>query len=300
MTKWIKAMRLRTLPLAFSNILLGTSLAHALYSFDSIIFILTLLTTLALQILSNFANDYGDFSKGTDNNQRLGPLRSVQSGSISAKSMLKAMVITGFLAFILGASLLLYTFQDNLGEGIILFFTLGIAAIAAAVFYTVGKRAYGYHGLGDLFVFIFFGWIGVIGTAYLQMQQLDLNFMLPATTMGCFSVAVLNLNNMRDLENDRNSGKNTLVVKLGLQNAKRYHYGLFAVAYSSFILFVCMREDIHPTLLLFLIPVFLLQCLHLIRVTKIKTAREFDPELKVVALSALLFSVLVYVGLFLI
>lgn len=298
MNPWIKAFRLRTLPLSFSNILLGTALAFAFDEGECMpnginvpVFVLTLLTTLFLQILSNLANDYGDSKKGADNENRIGPERAVQSGAISLGAMKNAILIFSLLALISGLALLYFSFDGQLNWLFVGFLLLGIGAIAAAIKYTVGKGAYGYSGLGDLFVFIFFGIVGVVGSFYLQTKTISWAIFLPAVTMGCFSVAVLNLNNMRDQVNDKAVGKNTLVVKLGFRNAKLYHGFLFVIAYAAFpIPFLIL--DFSLLNLLLLLPVALIHALHLWKVYKVCKPVEFDPELKKIALSAFLFSLL--------
>jgi 1,4-dihydroxy-2-naphthoate octaprenyltransferase len=303
MKSWLKAFRLRTLPLSFSNILLGSAIAYgmqirthfALFDFSWTIFSLTLLTTLLLQILSNLANDYGDSKKGADNENRIGPARAIQSGEISSTAMLRAIIILSVLTLISGMTLLFVSFRENLNWTFVGFFLLGVAAIAAAIKYTVGKGAYGYSGLGDLFVFIFFGLVGVIGSFYLQSKQFEWIVILPAITMGCFSVAVLNLNNMRDIVNDKAVGKNTLVVKLGSKNAKIYHGLLFVVAYGVFpIPLIFQKFWIFGLLIL---PIAIIHALHLYKVYKVCDPKEFDPELKKVALTAFLFSVMFWIAL---
>lgn len=298
MNPWIKAFRLRTLPLSFSNILLGTALAFAFDEGECMpnginvpVFVLTLLTTLFLQILSNLANDYGDSKKGADNENRIGPERAVQSGAISLGAMKNAILIFSLLALISGLALLYFSFDGKLNWLFIGFLLLGIGAIAAAIKYTVGKGAYGYSGLGDLFVFIFFGIVGVVGSFYLQTKTISWAIFLPAVTMGCFSVAVLNLNNMRDQVNDKAVGKNTLVVKLGFRNAKLYHGFLFMIAYAAFPI-PYLILDFSLLNLLLLLPVALIHALHLWKVYKVCKPVEFDPELKKIALSAFLFSLL--------
>ncbi|WP_027418457.1 1,4-dihydroxy-2-naphthoate octaprenyltransferase [Crocinitomix catalasitica] len=308
MKHWIKAFRLRTLPLSFSNILLGSGLAYLIgttaitngpnysHQFSWSIFILTLITTLLLQILSNLANDYGDSKKGADNDGRIGPERSIQSGKISQKAMLTAIIIFSILSLISGILLLITAFGGVIDLKFMSFILVGLASIAAAIKYTVGKRAYGYSGLGDIFVFLFFGIVGVIGPFYLQNHQINWFLLLPATAMGCFSVAVLNLNNMRDQENDQKVGKITLAVKLGFEKSKIYHYTLFAVAYLAFILpliIFSIRNDYR--LMICCLPIILIHFIHLKKVRSIKDPRDFDPELKKVALSALLFSLLFFV-----
>jgi 1,4-dihydroxy-2-naphthoate octaprenyltransferase len=286
---WIKAARLRTLPLSVSGIIVGASLGSETPVWKSAIFWLAIGTTIGFQVLSNFANDYGDGIKGTDDN-RQGEKRLVASGSISAASMKKAMIITTLVTLVVALYLIYLSFglEDLLLSGI--FILLGIASIAAAIKYTVGKKAYGYSGFGDVFVFLFFGLLSVLGTYFLFTKTLSWNLLLPASTIGLLSMAVLNLNNMRDIENDMLNHKNTLVVKLGSSKAKFYHYLLLSVAmasawYYTYINFYSGRQ------LLYCIA-FIPLLLNMWRVYRNKEPRLLDAELKIVALSTFLFAIL--------
>ena len=293
---WIKAFRLRTLPLSVSSIILGTALAGIDYEINYKIVGLILLTTLFLQILSNLANDYGDAVKGADNENRVGPTRTVQSGVITLKQMKIAMFIFALLALISGLMLLFKVFNNSFNGLFVFFFILGLSAILAAIKYTVGQKAYGYSAKGDLFVFIFFGLVAVLGTYFLLTKSISVLMVLPAITIGGFSVAVLNLNNMRDIVNDKVVGKITLAVKIGAENAKKYHYALFFWTYLSYILFCIFKFD-GAQIYKMLIPLFIVGIshgLHLKNVSQIQKPEQFDPELKKIALSALLFSCLVY------
>lgn len=299
---WISAMRLRTLPLSFSVILMGSALAVETNRFSYTrefswwIFGLTLFTTLLLQILSNLANDYGDALKGADNEGRIGPERAIQSGAISHKAMFNAIVLNAFLALISGIALLLVAFKGELNWLFITFVIIGIASIGAAIKYTVGKGAYGYSGLGDLFVFIFFGLVGVLGTLFLHAHEFRWLDVLAAANMGLYSVAVLNLNNMRDRENDKTVGKNTLAVKLGFRFSKIYHYSIFILAYLCLLIHIIYSLIVHQfygLLIVVLIPL-LIHIIHLRKVSLIKDPKDFDPELKKVALSAFLFGLLFF------
>lgn len=297
---WISAIRLRTLPLSFSVILMGNALVYnwskinCMLSetdvFSWTIFGLTLLTTLLLQILSNLANDYGDALKGTDNEDRLGPERAIQSGIISSKEMLKAIILFSILSFLTGIGLLFIAFKQNIELTFLLFLLLGLVSIAAAIKYTIGKSAYGYKALGDLFVFLFFGLVGVIGSAYLQVQTVYDYTVLSGIAFGALSVAVLNLNNMRDRIPDQKANKHTLAVKLGFKKSKYYHYSLFILSYSCLIPVLYFW---HWTTLLYT-PVILIHALHLIKVYKIKEPVAFDPELKKIALSTFLLSLIIF------
>ncbi len=278
-------MRLRTLPLAFSSIIAGSGLAYAqsAQSFSHKIFSLTLLTTLFLQILSNLANDYGDAEKGTDNAQRIGPARAIQSGEISFTEMKLAMVVTTFLSLGFGLWLIAEALQRS---GIALFFfAIGIAAIAAAIKYTVGKNAYGYKGLGDLFVFLFFGIVGVCGSYFLQTNTLKFEVGFAAIALGAMATTVLHLNNMRDIENDAESGKITVAVQLGLQHAKRYFYALVMVATAASLCtmyFFKVSFIGNALVAISLIPFFI----SAMKVQGTTAHRDFDPLLKVNALGA--------------
>lgn len=235
-------MRLRTLPLAASAILLGIALSDLHYSATGAVAALCFTTAICLQILSNLANDYGDFVKGTDNDNRVGNMRALQSGNITVLQMRNAIVLLVILSLLSGISLLYKATNGKINTTFVLFFGLGIAAIIAAIKYTVGKRAYGYSGFGDIAVFIFFGPVSVIGT-FLLCNGFAFNWsndwvvLLPTLGVGLLSTAVLNTNNIRDIENDRASGKFTIPVKIGLQKARVYHSVLIVLALLTFILY---------------------------------------------------------------
>lgn len=292
MKNWIQAARLRTLPLSLSGIIIGSAYAYHQGFYDYRILGLALLTTLGLQILSNYANDYGDGIKGTDAN-RIGEKRMVAAGVITANQMKKAVIITASITLVLALLLIYVAFgKENFALSMI-FILLGIGSIGAAIKYTVGSNAYGYNGLGDLFVFIFFGLVSVLGSNFLYTHFLDWKLVLPAATIGLLSVAVLNLNNMRDIENDRIAGKRTLVVKMGLENAKIYHFSLFIV---SLILMLAFSKIIKMTS----IPILIVNILFIKHVDTVKKAKEykdFDPELKKVALGTFVLSLLVGLSL---
>ncbi len=292
---WINAARLRTLPLSVSGILVGSACAFsATHTMSNYwwIFSLAMLTTLLLQILSNFANDYGDGVKGTDNHTRVGPQRAVQSGIISAAEMKKGVVVTAILSLLSAVLLIYVSFGSEHFMTSIFFFVLGVAAVAAAIKYTVGNSAYGYRGLGDLFVFIFFGLVSTLGSYYLYTQTFGWLEILPAIAIGNLSIAVLNLNNMRDRESDQASGKNTLVVLLGAEKAKIYHYAIVVVALLAiFIYAIVIGLPWHH--FMFVIA-YLPFVKHLVVVINNKDPKKLDPEMKRVALGtfflALLFS----------
>ncbi|MEJ8324648.1 1,4-dihydroxy-2-naphthoate polyprenyltransferase [Kosakonia sacchari] len=232
---WLESLRPKTLPLAFAAIVVGTVLAWWQGYFDPLVAVLALITAGLLQILSNLANDYGDAVKGSDKPDRIGPLRGMQKGAISLAQMKRALMIVIVLSCISG--LLLVTAATQTMADFIGFLALGGLSIIAAITYTVGKRPYGYLGLGDISVLLFFGWISVMGSWYLQTHMLIPAVILPATACGLLATAVLNINNLRDIESDRENGKNTLVVRLGPINARRYHAGLLVGALLCLALF---------------------------------------------------------------
>jgi len=291
---WIQAARLRTLPLSISGILVGSAYAYHQGFSDWRIVVLALLTTLGLQVLSNYANDYGDGVKGTDAN-RIGEKRLVAAGIISAKQMKRAVLITANITFILALGLIYIAFGKENFVLSLIFILLGISSIGAAIKYTVGKGAYGYSGFGDVFVFVFFGWVSVIGSNFLYTHVIDWKLFLPASSIGLLSVAVLNLNNMRDIENDTIAGKNTLVVKMGLNWAKKYQEACIAMASILFIVFCIVVKVSAIPVLIINIPLLL----HIGKIKKSEKYEDFDPELKKVALSTFALSVLFWLALLL-
>ena len=289
---WIQAARLRTLPLSVSGIIVGSAYAYYQGFSDWRIVILALLTTLGLQVLSNYANDYGDGVKGTDAN-RIGEKRLVAAGIITAEQMKKAVIIAAILTFIIALLLIYVAFgKENFALSLI-FILLGIGSIGAAIKYTVGKSAYGYSGFGEVFVFIFFGLVSVVGSNFLFTHFIDWKLFLPATAIGLLSVAVLNLNNMRDIENDKIAGKNTLVVKMGLKWAKYYHQIIIVLGMICFMIFAILIETSTLPILIINIPIIL----HMNKVDKSQNYEDFDPELKKVALSTFALSILFWLFL---
>lgn len=232
---WLESLRPKTLPLAFAAIVVGTALAWWQGHFDLRVAVLALTTAGLLQILSNLANDYGDAVKGSDKPDRIGPLRGMQKGAISLAQMKRALLVTVALSCLSGLALVLVAYQ-TVGD-FIGFMMLGGLSIVAAITYTIGRRPYGYLGLGDISVLLFFGWLSVIGSGYLQTHTLIPAMFLPATACGLLATAVLNVNNLRDIDSDRINGKNTLVVRLGPVNARRYHACLLLGALLCFGLF---------------------------------------------------------------
>lgn len=236
---WLENLRLRTLPLALASMVTGSALAAWQHVFNAKIACLALITAALLQILSNLANDYGDTLKGSDTSERIGPLRGMQKGVITPLQMKRALVITLVLTLFAGSALIIVACQKL--QDIIGFLLLGLLAMVAAITYTVGTRPYGYLGLGDIAVLIFFGWLSVIGTYYLQSGSFNPVVLLPATACGLLATAVLNINNLRDIENDARSGKNTLAVRLGPVVGRYYHAALIVGALICLILFALFQ-----------------------------------------------------------
>ncbi len=292
---WLQAFRLRTLPLALSCIGMGGFLAASANAFRWDIFLLCVATTFFLQILSNLANDYGDSIHGADNNERKGPLRAVQRGVITSQQMKTAVVVFVVLCLCSGFSLLLVSFGMN-WSAILFFLTLGILSILAAVAYTVGKKPYGYIGLGDISVLIFFGFVGVMGSYYLFTQQISWREILPALSCGLFSIGVLNVNNIRDIESDAKAGKFSIPVRIGRMNSIRYHWFLLIGGLLSALAYSVVTFH-SPWQFLFLLsaPLFIRNG---IAVSK-KLPHELDPYLKQMALSTLFFVLLFGIGLIL-
>jgi len=297
MKKWISAARLRTLPLSLAGIVLAGFLAASINKFEWGIFILSVLTATLFQVLSNFANDYGDGVKGTDNEDRIGPVRALQSGDITPGQMKIAIQLTAFLSFVSAVALVVYAFGFDKIFQIIFYLVLGLLAIAAAIKYTVGKNAYGYYGMGDLFVLIFFGIVAVAGGTYLYTKQIDFTLIYPALSVGLLSVAVLNLNNMRDIDSDTKSNKNTIPVKLGLENAKKYHILLIVLPF--FFSQAYIFHHLHSyAQWLFVLP-YIILILHLMKVINTRNPKDFDPELKKVAILTFVYALIFGVGLIL-
>ncbi len=298
---WLSAFRLRTLPLAVSSIIAGSALAYLVSGIDGNapfapkILWLAVLTAVLLQVLSNLANDLGDHQHGTDNAARVGPQRAVQSGAISPRAMKVAMVICGALALVSGITLITVALGMSLVT--LAFFLLGVLAIGAAVKYTFGSNPYGYAGLGDASVFLFFGIVGVCGTFYLHTRHFAPPVLLPAIAFGLLSAGVLNVNNMRDIVNDAASGKRTLVVRIGTSAAKRYHTLLIIGALAGLVGFALMA-DLGCSMWLFLLVVPGL-IVHLKRVLTTTEPRALDPQLKVLAMGTFFTALLFALGVIL-
>jgi 1,4-dihydroxy-2-naphthoate octaprenyltransferase len=305
MIDWIKAARLRTLPLSVSGIIMGSFIARWKLMqdgepWDWTIFALALLVTLLYQVLSNFANDYGDGVKGTDQN-RIGEAeqRAVASGKITAKQMRNAVILFSVLSLVATLLLLYKAFFPNFINEFYTFIGLGVACILAAIGYTVGKKPYGYLGLGDIMVFIFFGLVSVCGSYFLFTKSFDWDILLPASAIGMLSAGVLNLNNMRDIENDEKSGKKTLALRLGFKNAMIYEMVILMLPPILVLIYMMinhLQEQGKYYAFIFFVTIFPLTSLRR-KIIAVKEPKELDPFLKQVGIITLLMSVLVAVGL---
>jgi 1,4-dihydroxy-2-naphthoate octaprenyltransferase len=291
---WIEAIRPRTLPLSVSGILVGSGAAFSIGKGSWIVMLLALATTICYQILSNLANDLGDGLKGTDNAHRIGPARSIQKGAISVAQMKRAIALFVFLSVVF-SGLLIYVGTRYMTLNTSVFYIgLAIACIVAAITYTVGKKAYGYVGLGDPMVFLFFGIVTVCGVYPMHTGEFDLQLFFPATGIGMLSTAVLNLNNMRDYSNDKQMGKRTLVVMMGQDLAKLYHAFLLLAGIICLVIWtVGLKID---WVIVSYIPLAVL-LFHLYKVMGVKNVKDYDPELKVVALSVFATSILLFLTL---
>jgi 1,4-dihydroxy-2-naphthoate polyprenyltransferase len=289
---WLHAVRLRTLPLALASILAGSFLAAWKEDFRWEILLLASLTTIFLQILSNLSNDYGDTIHGADSAERQGPVRAVQSGLISLPEMKRAMYIFGILSLVSGLLLLYIAVQD--WKLFALFLGLGIAAIWAAITYTSGSNPYGYAGLGDISVFVFFGLLGVLGTFFLHTLSFEPITILIGVSLGLFSTAVLNINNIRDIESDQKAGKRSIPVRIGRKAAVQYNWALLGFGYFCLIGFAVISEEILALLATLAWPIMMKVGYG---VQHAKSSTETDPYLKKMAMSTLLWVILFGIGL---
>lgn len=288
---WIKAARLRTIPLSVSGILIGSFAAYADGLFNIYIFLLSICTTISYQILSNFANDFGDGIKGTDKN-RVGPTRLIQSGQISKNNMIIGIKISVFVSFVLTVLLVYTSFKGNIFN-MTFFFFLGVLAIISAIKYTVGKNAYGYLGFGDFFVFTFFGLVSVMGSYFLYSSDLKVDLIFPSMTIGFLSAAVLNLNNMRDMRNDMMSKKNTIAVKLGAKNSKIYHYMLILLSIVNVLIFHFMTEQNSLLNIVMVVSIIAVLFYHIFQVSILSKEIDFDKLLKPLVLTTFFYSLII-------
>ena len=292
---WWETARPKTLPLALASIFTGSALGYWAnpQGFNGLVMALCLLTTILLQVLSNFANDYGDHQKGSDTEERIGPLRGIQKGAISAKELKWGLILMVVASFLSGSFLIGIAYESL--SDLLAFAGLGILAIVAAITYTVGAKPYGYMGLGDISVLVFFGLLGVGGTYYLQTHSIDSHIILPAIGSGLLASAVLNINNLRDIEQDAKAGKNTLAVRLGAYKGRVYHCILLSVAALCYLAFA-VATAISWTNYLFVLAMPLL-AKHAIFVYRSQQPRELRPMLAQMSMISLLINILFSLGL---
>lgn len=290
---YISSFRLRTLPLSVAGIILGSLLARADGYFNIVVFCLALSTTLCLQILSNVCNELGDMQKGTDNEERLGPVRALQSGTLSVQDFKRMILIFTLLSLLSGIALVFIAFRSLITYDSLLLLAVGGAATLAAVKYTLGKKPYGYRGLGDIFVFLFFGGVSTLGAYYLMAHRLSGPLLLPASAMGFLITGVLNVNNIRDISNDFRSGKRTIPVILGEKKARIYHVFLITGGILCMSIYTLLCYS-HPLQLAYLVtlPLF---AVHLRKMYRY-SGRALDPQLKFLSVSTLLFAVVSGIG----
>jgi len=289
---WLHAVRLRTLPLALASIFAGSFLANWQNQFRWEVLVLASLTTVFLQILSNLSNDYGDSVHGADSSSRKGPIRAVQSGLISLSEMKKAMALFAGLSLFSGISLIYFSLPN--WSYFLGFLGVGLLAIWAAIRYTSGSNPYGYAGLGDISVFLFFGLVGVSGTYFLHSLHPNPLVLLIACSLGCFSTAVLNINNIRDIDSDQLAGKHSIPVRIGRSKAIAYHWILIAVAYACLLVFAELSQAYGSFLAVVSLPWMIRICIGLQNAT---SAEKTDPYLKQMAFSTLLWTLLFGIGL---
>jgi 1,4-dihydroxy-2-naphthoate octaprenyltransferase len=288
---WLHSLRPNTLPLSCAAIVSGSALAAWRHAFSPGVTLLALATATLLQILCNLANDYGDVCKGADAVGRIGPVRALHTGAITLAQMRRALWLCGLLTMLCGCGLIAVAARDP--GAIATFALLGLLSIAAALGYTLGRHAYGYLGLGDVAVLVFFGWVGVAGGYVLQTGHLDASVFWPATASGLLAAAVLNINNLRDIESDPLAGKKTLAVRLGPQGARRYHALLIGAALLCLALFAALVLR-HWSGWLFLLsaPVWLRLARQVLREPSTQAMRPLlMPTVRTVLLTHLLFVV---------
>ncbi len=261
---------------------MGSFIAYQKSGFRWSVLIMAAITTTLLQILSNLANDYGDSINGADHEGRQGPIRAVQSGLIKPAEMKVAVILFSILSLFSGLFLLYLALEDI--YLFLLFLGIGISAIIAAIAYTSGKRPYGYAGLGDISVFLFFGCVGVMGTYYLHTLSFNPTLWLPAAAIGLLSTAVLNINNIRDIQSDKAAGKLSIPVRIGKKAAENYHWGLIISALVLLLLFVIIEHAYGALAYLLMAPSILKTGW---AVAKFEAPEKLDPYLKVMAMSTL-------------
>ena len=288
----LHSMRLRTLPLSLSGVLLGLFFAIRDVACGVGECIFLLLTAVSLQILSNLSNELGDFLSGTDGDDRNGPAYSLQSNQLSVRAMRAAIAVVAVVCACFGATMVWFSFGTLFSAEAVALLCLGAAAIWAAVRYTLGRNPYGYRGFGDIFVFIFFGLVSVCGSYFVLAHELPLLLLLPAASVGFFSVGVLNVNNLRDMDSDR-ATRVTIPLKIGERRAKVYHCFLIGFGWLSMIVYVFITQtSMWNWLFLLALPLYVKHVAGVLALT----GRALDKMLPLLVMSTMLFCILAGAG----
>ena len=291
----VRSLRLRALPLSLAGSLLGLMIAAHEGPVAGWVVALTLLTTGLLQTLSNVSNELGDWLSGLDRDGRKGPAYSMQRGELSEKDMRRCILVLAIACCVTGAAMTWASFGTWFALEPLLILALGACAIWAAMHYTLGKNPYGYHALGDLFVFIFFGLVPVMGARYVANHQLGpWTIVLPAIAIGCFSISVLNVNNIRDIVSDREGGRLTIAMQFGGRGARIYHTILIVVGWLAMLLYTALTfTSVWNLLYVVTLPLFVLH----IRGMWKRDGKALDPLLPMLVMSSFAFAVLASVGM---
>ena len=288
----LKSMRLRTLPLSLAGVSLGILLAASDYKVSVWTAVLTILTAVCLQILSNLSNELGDVLHGTDTDQRQGPRYGLNSGEMTVNQMKALIGGTIVLCIVSGLLMIRSSFGTIFCFDGICMMMLGAAAISGAMKYTLGRNPYGYRGLGDVFVFIFFGIVAVLGSYFVVSHTMPMLILLPAAAIGCFSVGVLNINNIRDMATDA-FNRRTVAIRLGSRNARIYQTALIIIGWALMATFCLMRFfDPWHYLFVLTLPLFIV---HLRGVWTLD-GKDLDRMLPLLSLSTLALALLAGFG----
>ena len=286
-------MRLRTLPLSLAGVCLGIMLAASDYHISLKVALLIMLTTVCLQILSNISNELGDTLSGVDNDDRNGPQYSLEEGALTIQDMKRFIAVMAVACALSGLLMLQASFGTLFAMEPICLIALGAAAIGGAIKYTLGRNPYGYRGLGDISVFIFFGIVSVLGAYFVSAHTIpSWIFVLPAVAIGCFSVGVLNVNNIRDMKSDAGI-RVTTPLRIGLRGARIYHTALIAGGWICLVVFnLCRFPDPWHWLPFLTLPLY---AAHL-RGVWTRTGRALDPMLPLLVMSTFVMSMLMGLG----
>ena len=284
----LKSMRLRTLPLSLAGVIAGVALASSAVTPETPVVVALVFTTAFLQILSNLSNELGDTLHGTDTDDRQGIHYSIQDGEMTVPQMKRLIAVIAALCCVSGLIMVWCSFGTVFSLRPICLLALGAAAIWSAMHYTLGDNPYGYRGLGDLFVFIFFGLVSVLGAGYVCSHTICLSWLLPAAAFGCWSIAVLNVNNIRDMKTDA-ATRTTVALRLGLKNARIYQTVLIAAGWLLMPAYSLLTATGWWQWLYFItVPLF---ALHL-RGVWTREDRALDPMLPLLVMTAFITSIL--------